>query len=44
LKKCGEATRKELIRKAIKLRVSGTTIEEVVKATGIPRSTLYRYL
>lgn len=43
-KKCGEATRKELIRKAIKLRASGATIEEVVDATGIPRSTLYRYL
>jgi AcrR family transcriptional regulator len=42
--KCREITRKELIRKAVELRASGATIKEVVEATGIPRSTLYRYL
>jgi DNA-binding NtrC family response regulator len=44
LKKYREAARKELIRKAIELRASRATIREVVEATGIPRSTLYRYL
>jgi DNA invertase Pin-like site-specific DNA recombinase len=44
LKKRREATRRELIRRAIELRASGATIKEVVEATGIPRSTLYRYL
>jgi len=44
LKKRRGAARKELIRKAIELRVTGATIKEVVEATGIPKSTLYRYL
>jgi AcrR family transcriptional regulator len=44
LKRCREAVRRGLIRRAIELRAAGTTIEEVVEATGIPRSTLYRYL
>jgi len=36
--------RDELIEEAIKLRASGLTIAEVIKLTGIPRSTLYRKL
>jgi len=44
LKRRREITRRELIRKAIELRASGATIKEVVETTGIPRSTLYRYL
>jgi DNA-binding NtrC family response regulator len=44
LKKCREAARRELIRRAIELRASGATIKEVVEITGVPRSTLYRYL
>jgi len=36
--------RDELIREAIELRANGLTITEVVKSTGIPRSTLYRRL
>jgi DNA-binding NtrC family response regulator len=36
--------RDELIREAIRLRAYGLTIAEVVKLTGIPRSTLYRKL
>jgi len=44
LKKRREAIRRELINKAIGLRASGTTIRGVVEDTGIPRSTLYRYL
>jgi len=44
LKKRREAVRRELIRKAIVLRASGLTVNEVIEATGIPRSTLYRYL
>jgi transcriptional regulator of acetoin/glycerol metabolism len=36
--------RDELIREAIRLRAYGLTIAEVVKLTGIPRSTLYRRL
>ena len=43
LKRCG-AIRRELIRRTIELRASGATIRGVVKDTGIPRSTLYRYL
>jgi hypothetical protein len=44
LKKHREAARRELLRKAIVLRASGLTVNEVVEVTGIPRSTLYRYL
>jgi len=36
--------RDELIRKAIKLRANGLTITEVIKLSGIPKSTLYRRL
>jgi len=36
--------RDELIKEAIKLRANGLTITEVIKLTGIPRSTLYRKL
>jgi len=36
--------RDELIKEAIKLRANGLTITEVIKLTGIPRSTLYRRL
>jgi DNA invertase Pin-like site-specific DNA recombinase len=36
--------RDELIKRAIKLRANGLTIAEVVKLTGILRSTLYRKL
>jgi AAA+ ATPase superfamily predicted ATPase len=38
------ALRDELIKEAIRLRAYGLTIAEVVKLTGIPRSTLYRRL
>jgi DNA invertase Pin-like site-specific DNA recombinase len=34
----------ELIKEAIKLRANGLTITEVIKLTGIPKSTLYRRL
>jgi DNA-binding IclR family transcriptional regulator len=44
LKRCREASRRELIRRAIELRASGLTVNEVVEVTDIPRSTLYRYL
>jgi DNA-binding NtrC family response regulator len=44
LKRLREAFRKALIRRAIKLRATGAAIKEVVEATGIPRSTLYKYL
>jgi hypothetical protein len=44
LKKYREIARRELIRKAIVLRASGLTVNEVIEATSIPRSTLYRYL
>jgi DNA-binding NtrC family response regulator len=44
LKKRREAVRRELLRKAIVLRASGLTVNEVVEATGIPRATLYRHL
>jgi DNA-binding IclR family transcriptional regulator len=43
LKKRREATRRELLRKAIVLKASGLTVNEVIEATGVPRSTLYRY-
>jgi predicted DNA-binding transcriptional regulator AlpA len=43
LKKHREAARRELLRKAIVLRASGLTVNEVIEATGVPRSTLYRY-
>lgn len=36
--------RDELIKGATKLRANGLTIAEVVRLTGIPRSTLYRKL
>jgi DNA invertase Pin-like site-specific DNA recombinase len=36
--------RDELIKEAIELRASGLTITEVIKLTGIPKSTLYRKL
>jgi hypothetical protein len=36
--------RDELIREAIKLRANGLTITEVIKLSGIPKSTLYRRL
>jgi DNA-binding NtrC family response regulator len=39
-----EMLRDELIKEAIKLRANGLTITEVIKLTGIPRSTLYRKL
>jgi DNA-binding NtrC family response regulator len=44
LKKRREAVRRELLRKAVALRASGLTVNEVIEATGIPRPTLYRYL
>jgi DNA-binding NtrC family response regulator len=44
LKKRREAVRRELLRKAIVLRASGLTVDEVVEATGVPRPTLYRHL
>jgi DNA-binding NtrC family response regulator len=44
LKKCREVARRELIRKAIVLRAFGLTVNEVIEITGVPRSTLYRYL
>jgi hypothetical protein len=44
LKKCKEVARRELLRKAIVLRASGLTVNEVIEITGVPRSTLYRYL
>jgi hypothetical protein len=43
LKKRREAVKKELIIKAIELKASGATIEEVVEATGILKSILYRH-
>jgi DNA-binding NtrC family response regulator len=44
LKKRREAVRRELLRKAVALRASGLTVNEVVEITRVPRSTLYRYL
>jgi predicted nucleic acid-binding protein len=44
LKRLREASRKELIRRAIELRATGTTIKEAIEATGIPKSTLYRHI
>ena len=44
MKKCRKDVRRELLRKAIELIASGATIEEVVEATVIPKSMLYRYL
>jgi predicted DNA-binding transcriptional regulator AlpA len=41
---CREAARRELLRKAIMLRASGLTVNEVIEITGVPRSTLYKYL
>jgi len=44
LKKHREAARRELLRKAVALIASGTTIKEVIEVIGAPRATLYRYL
>jgi DNA-binding NtrC family response regulator len=44
LKRLREAVRRELLRKAIMLRASGLTVNEVIEITGVPRSTLYRHL
>jgi uncharacterized protein with von Willebrand factor type A (vWA) domain len=44
LKKRREVARRELLSKAVALRASGLTVNEVVEITRVPRSTLYRYL
>jgi len=44
LKKHREVVRRELIRRAIELRASGTTIKEVIEVIGAPKATLYKYL